>query len=110
MTAEERNAIYQMFLNPRFRATLVDWQAHARDMVAKIRLTHARYVDDPWLDEPIRRVRGRSAEFAAWWDDHLVQLPRDGTKYCEHPEAGTEELVTGFLRGAAGTPRRRRSA
>jgi hypothetical protein len=36
----------------------------------------------------IHLVRRRSAEFAAWWDDHLVQLPRDGTKRYNHPDCG----------------------
>ena len=88
MPPVERNALYQMFLTTRFRRTLLNWEAHARDLVAKARLTHARRVDDPWFNQPIRLLHSRSPEFAAWWDDHLVQLPRDGTKEYDHPRAG----------------------
>jgi MmyB-like transcription regulator ligand binding domain len=40
------------------------------------------------LSEPVTFLHERSAEFAAWWEEQLVQLPRDGTKYYDHPEAG----------------------
>ena len=88
MDGVERNAFYQMFLTTRFRETLVDWHLHARDMVAKMRLIHASHVEDPWFNELIQLLRARSPEFAAWWGDQLVQLPRDGTKYYNHPKSG----------------------
>jgi transcriptional regulator with XRE-family HTH domain len=84
----ERNALYQLFLSPRLRRTLVDWELHARDCVAKLRVAHARHVDDPWFNELVQLVRARSPEFAAWWDDHLVQLARDGVKRYDHPDVG----------------------
>ena len=88
MQGLERNALYLMFLSPPLRSTLVDWEAHARDIVAKVRLVHARHVDDPWFNEIVHLLHERSARFAAWWDQQLVQLPRDGTKYYDHPQAG----------------------
>ena len=88
MQGLERNALYLMFLGSRLRGMLVDWEVHARDIVAKVRLVHARHVDDPWFNEIVRLVHERSAEFAGWWDEQLVQLPRDGTKYYDHPQAG----------------------
>ncbi|HEX6309689.1 MAG TPA: helix-turn-helix transcriptional regulator [Longimicrobiales bacterium] len=84
----ERNAIHQMFIPTRIRSMLVDWELHARDIVAKVRLTHARHIDDPWFNEVIEHVRARSPEFARWWDEQIVQLPRDGTKHYDHPDAG----------------------
>jgi hypothetical protein len=63
MNAVERNALYQMFVTPRFRTMLVDWEMHARDIVGKVRLTHAarrRPVvqrDDPPGALTQRRVR-----------------------------------------------------
>jgi transcriptional regulator with XRE-family HTH domain len=88
MEGIERNALYQHFLNPRLRRMLVDWEAHARDMVAKLRLVHARNVDDAWFNELIQVLRESSAEFAAFWGAHDVRLPRAGVKIYEHPEAG----------------------
>ncbi|MGH9381699.1 MAG: helix-turn-helix transcriptional regulator [Thermoanaerobaculia bacterium] len=88
MEGIERNAIHQLFLNPRFRRMLVDWEPHARDCVAKLRLAHSRHVDDPWFNELIHLLRARSPEFVTWWDEHNVQLPGDGVKVYDHPEAG----------------------
>jgi hypothetical protein len=88
MRGLERNALHVMFLSAPVRQMMVDWEPHARDMVAKVRLLHARHVDDPWFNEIVNLLRARSAEFAAWWEERLVQLPRDGTKHYDHPRAG----------------------
>lgn len=88
MQGIERNVVYQMFLGERLPRTLVDWEAHARDCVAKLRLGHARRVDDPWFNELVHLMLSRSKEFAAMWDAQLVQLPRDGVKHYHDPDAG----------------------
>jgi transcriptional regulator with XRE-family HTH domain len=88
MQGIERNTLYQLFLGRRLRPMLVDWPLHARDAVAKFRGSHARNVDDPWFTELINVLRGRSPEFAEWWETHDVQLPRSGVKHYDHPEAG----------------------
>ncbi|HEY8534853.1 MAG TPA: hypothetical protein VIL25_00325 [Vicinamibacterales bacterium] len=88
MQGLERNGLHQVFLNPRIRSMLVDWELHARDIVAKVRLAHSRHVDDPWFNELIDLLHARSPEFAAWWDEHNVQLPRDGVKVYIHPDVG----------------------
>ena len=84
----ERNAIYQVFTNPGLRRMLVDWETHARDLVAKFRHVHARHVDDAWFNELVHVLRQRSVEFAAFWNAHDVQLPGTGVKTYDHPEAG----------------------
>jgi transcriptional regulator with XRE-family HTH domain len=88
MQGMERNAVYLMFLGERLRSMMTDWELHARDIVAKVRLVHAHHVDDPWFNEIVRLLHERSVEFAEWWDEQLVQLPRDGTKHYDHPQAG----------------------
>ena len=45
-------------------------------------------MDDPWFGEIVSLLRERSVEFATWWEERLVQLPRDGTKHYDHPRAG----------------------
>lgn len=84
----ERNAVYRLFTNARMRSMLVDWERHARDVVAKLRVAHARYVDDPWFNELVFELRTKSDEFARWWNEHNVQLPQGGVKRYRHPEAG----------------------
>ncbi|HEX7030381.1 MAG TPA: helix-turn-helix transcriptional regulator [Gammaproteobacteria bacterium] len=89
MQGIERNGVYRLFLQPRARQMLVDWELHARDVVAKLRAAHARNVDDGWFNELVTQLRSGSPEFSRWWNDHDVQLPQGGTKRYRHPDAGT---------------------
>lgn len=88
MQGIERNALYQLYLDPRKRRMLVNWELHARDCVAKLRAAYARNVDDPWFNELVDLLRARSREFAGWWNHHDVQLVQDGVKCYDHPEVG----------------------
>ncbi|MDI5986484.1 helix-turn-helix transcriptional regulator [Halomonas sp. M4R5S39] len=102
MQGIERNGIHQLFLNPRMRRTLVDWEAHARDCVAKLRLTYANYIDDPWFSELIGLLCSRSPQFVEWWGEHNVRLPEDGVKAYEHPDAGRLVFDYAILQVAGG--------
>jgi transcriptional regulator with XRE-family HTH domain len=84
----ERNAIYQLFLGKRLRATLQDWDVHTRHCVAKLRAMYASKVDDPWFNELIHIMRARSPEFERLWNDHEIEVEHEGIKHYEHPEAG----------------------
>ena len=84
----ERNGLHQMFLNPRMRATLVDWEHHARGIVGLLRARYAESVDDPWFRELVDLLLERSRQFAAWWDNHEIKGYQDGEKHYDHPEAG----------------------
>ena len=84
----ERNALYQLFLGNRLRATLVDWDTHGRRCVAKLRATYASRVDDPWFNELVTLLRSRSEEFDRWWNQNDIETSQEGVKHYEHPEAG----------------------
>jgi transcriptional regulator with XRE-family HTH domain len=84
----ERNALYQLFLGQRMRATLQDWDVHGRQCVAKLRVMYASKVDDPWFNELIQLLRARSADFEHWWNQHDIEVSQEGVKHYEHPEAG----------------------
>ena len=85
----ERNGLYQIFLGERMRSILVDWEAHARRCVAKLRTTYASRVDDPWFNELVTLLRTRSEEFERWWTENDVAgATQEGVKHYEHPEAG----------------------
>lgn len=88
MEGIERNSLYQIFVSPRMRQMLVNWEHHARSCVAKLRASYARNVDDPWFNELVQLLRARSREFDAWWNDHDVQVGQEGMKTYNHPEAG----------------------
>jgi transcriptional regulator with XRE-family HTH domain len=84
----ERNALYQLFLGDRLRATLVDWDRHGRNCVAKLRASYARRVDDPWFNELVTLLRSRSEEFERWWNENDILVFQEGVKHYEHPEEG----------------------
>lgn len=84
----ERNTIHQMFVNPRYRRMLVNWERHAKGIVGKLRVVYARYLEDPWFDELIDTLCARSPEFSAFWADHNIEPYQDGVKCYEHPEVG----------------------
>ena len=102
MQGIERNGIHQLFLNPRMRRMLVDWEVHAQDCVAKLRLTQANYLDDPWFNQLIELLRSRSPAFTEWWDEHEVRLPHDGVKLYEHPDVGRLSFDYVILQVAGG--------
>ena len=84
----ERNALYQLFLGDRVRATLIDWDKHGRQCVAKLRATYASRVDDPWFNELVTLLRTRSEQFERWWNENDIEVSQEGVKHYEHPEAG----------------------
>ena len=85
----ERNGVYRLFMRAELREMLEDWELHARDCVAKLRALHARNLGDPRFDELIGLLQAQSPEFATWWQQHNVQLPRGGgVKRYRHPRAG----------------------
>jgi transcriptional regulator with XRE-family HTH domain len=88
MQGIERNAVYQLFLGKRLRTMLVDWDIHARHCVAKLRTMYGSRVDDPWFNELIQLMRGRSPEFERLWNDHEIETWNEGIKYYQHPEVG----------------------
>ncbi len=88
LTGIERNGLYQMYLNPRMREMLVDWEHHARGIVGLLRARYAASVDDPWFRELIDLLLDRSPPFAAWWDNHEIKGYQDGEKHYDHAEAG----------------------
>ena len=88
MTTRERNAVWRMFTSPMHRQFLVDWEGHARRLLAQFRASCGRYPGDPWLTELIHDLMIASPEFRAWWPDHEVLSASEGHKTFNHPQLG----------------------
>ncbi len=88
MTTFERNSVWLMFTSPNPRQRLVNWEGHARRVLAQFRATCGRYPGDPRLTELIQNLLLRSPEFRAWWPDHEVLGRPEGRKTFNHPQAG----------------------
>ena len=88
MTTRERNAVWRLFTSTTHRQLLVNWEGHARRVLAQFRATCGRYPGDPRLTELIQDLLLRSPEFRAWWPDHEVLGAEEGHKTFNHPQAG----------------------
>jgi hypothetical protein len=89
MTTFERNTVWRLFTSQAHRQMLVDWEGHARRVLAQFRSTYGRYPGDPRLTELIQDLMLRSPEFRAWWPDHEVLGTPEGKKTFNHPQLGT---------------------
>jgi transcriptional regulator with XRE-family HTH domain len=74
---EPPNLLRYVFLQPRARLFLVDWEDRARRLVAEFRADTPRLRDDPRRTALEEDLTARSPEFAAGWRSQQV-LARDG--------------------------------
>jgi transcriptional regulator with XRE-family HTH domain len=88
MTTRERNSVWRIFTSPTHRQVLINWEGHARRVLAQFRATCGRYPGDPRLAELIQDLMLRSPEFRAWWPDHEVLGAEEGQKTFNHPQVG----------------------
>lgn len=84
----ESNALRYMFLDPLAKASIVDWERHARRMTAQFRLTGDHLATNPGFAELISHLRTGSSEFERFWTSHDI-LPRTaGRKEFRHLTLG----------------------
>lgn len=88
LPTHERNSIWKMFTSSTHRQLLVDWEVHARRLLAQFRATCGRHPGDPYLAQLINDLMLASPEFRAWWPDHEVLAPEEGQKTFNHPQVG----------------------
>ncbi len=80
------------FLDPHTRELYVDWKRKARDVVAFLRVSAARWPDDPRLTELIGELSVHSTEFAGLWSTHPVRECSHNTRDYQHPIVGALTL------------------
>ena len=85
-----------MFLNPKAKEFLLDWDTIATDVVGILRTAAGRDPYDKRLTDLIGELSTRSEEFRVRWAAHYVNLHRTGTKRFHHPVVG--ELTLDFER------------
>jgi transcriptional regulator with XRE-family HTH domain len=85
---QDRNLLRYMFLDPRMQNLFVDWEMHARRMVAQFRPNLARYPGDPKFSELVADLRAKSEAFNALWANHDVEATVGGVKRLRHPTHG----------------------
>jgi len=89
MPLEERNSTLQCFLNPEWRARMLDWEDKVPRTVAQLRAAMAEHIDEPAWKSLVKRLRQESPRFEELWNRHDVQPMHSYTKHFYHPVAGT---------------------
>lgn len=85
----ERNMVWMMFNNDAYKSLFVDWEFHAKGMLARFRSTTAKYIDDLWLIEFIEKLKKKSEKFSLWWSKYEVETKIGFHKKIKHPAAET---------------------
>jgi len=108
----ELNLLRHMFLDPKARTFVVDWERHARQLVAQFRLDFGKSVDDAGMLGLVNELTEGSEMFRSMWADQQVMFRNGGDKTYDHPQLGllkfhqTTFLVAGqsSLRLVVATP------
>ncbi|HEY1899972.1 MAG TPA: helix-turn-helix transcriptional regulator [Steroidobacteraceae bacterium] len=77
LTREPPNLLRYVFLHPRARTFLLDWEARARGLVAEFRADTPHMRDDPQRSGLVEELSRASPQFAQGWRSQRV-LARDG--------------------------------
>ncbi|MHB8618509.1 MAG: helix-turn-helix transcriptional regulator [Chloroflexota bacterium] len=85
---EDRNMVWLLFTDTRFRRLLVDWEAHAQAVLAQFRTDCGFHVGERRFANMIDRLRATSPEFGTWWQWHDVRLRPTERREFNHPIAG----------------------
>lgn len=88
LPAQERVLIRLLFVDPELRRRLINWEEFARYSVGVYRTYYDNYAADPWYRETIEQLIMDSAEFAAMWELHDIQLKRVSRVLYHIPGAG----------------------
>ncbi len=94
---EDRNCLWLVFTDPRWRETVLDWEETTAWMVAQYRAAMAEHLAEPAWKGLVKRLLKASPEFAAVWQRHDVLNPENRVKRIRHPLAGELRFVNTYL-------------
>jgi len=94
---EDRNCLWLLFTDERWRRVIVDWDDTAARMVAGYRAAMAEHLAEPAWKHFVARLHRASPEFTALWARHDVQSPEGRVKRIQHPTAGLLRLDFTYL-------------
>ena len=88
MNVRERNIVWAVFTDDKYKQLLVDWDRHAKGLLGRFRSTCGQYIEDSWLAQFIDDLKMQSTEFNLWWSLHEIQSNGEKHKQLNHPVAG----------------------
>lgn len=90
--AAQRTLVRLVFLEPRVRGLLMNWEQVAAEAVDGLRMAAARTPGDPRRAQLVGELSVHDADFRRWWAGHGVRTMADGRKHLRHPVVGELEL------------------
>jgi len=88
MNVRERNIVWAMFTDDKYKQLYPDWSLYAKDLLGRFRSTCGQYIEDSWLAHFIEDLKIQSTEFNLWWPLHEIQSNSEIYKQLNHPVAG----------------------
>jgi transcriptional regulator with XRE-family HTH domain len=96
--SEPPNLLRYVFLHPRSKAFLLNWDDRARSVVAEFRADTPRMRDDPQRSALIEELIQASREFAAAWRSQRVRARDGGRRSFRVPRGGVQHFDQHILR------------
>ena len=84
----QRNYIWLIFTNLKFKELFNNWDNQAQGLVARFRAECGKYIEDPWVTEFVQKLKKESREFDKWWSMHDVENEKGNYKIFNHPIVG----------------------
>ncbi|GIG67022.1 helix-turn-helix transcriptional regulator [Phytomonospora endophytica] len=91
------NVIRMIFRDSAAREIYADWESKARDNVAFLRVSAAKYPGDTELAALVGELRTEVPEFAAMWDEQPIELCATATRVYRVPGVGELEFTSEML-------------
>ncbi len=88
MNQRERNIVWAVFTEPRYKLLLTDWEHNAKRLLGSFRASCGQYIEDAWLVQFIEDLKAASTEFNLWWPLHEILGGNEKFKRLNHPTAG----------------------
>jgi hypothetical protein len=97
MNVRERNMVWAIFTDNKYKQLLVDWNLYAKRLLGRFRATCGQYVEDSWLAEFIDDLKVQSTEFNLWWPLHEIESNSEKYKQLNHSIAGILDFEVSYF-------------
>lgn len=84
----ERNVVWSMFTDNKYKKLFVDWNLHAKSLLGRFRSTCGQFIEDSCLAQFIDDLKTQSTEFNFWWSLHEIHSNSETYKQLNHPVVG----------------------
>ncbi|OHD15317.1 MAG: hypothetical protein A2086_01600 [Spirochaetes bacterium GWD1_27_9] len=87
---KERNALRRMFLDPKMKECIENWEESAKRLISvfRIRMAYSQKDESDENKELLEELKQKSPEFNKWWSNKKVQDDTSDIKILKHPHIG----------------------